>query len=255
MAGPTTTAMAPAKTGYTTGQKQQFNGEDAQATLLASIDKGGMRGIGLLAVMIGEIVLKNKATDLARDYYKINKKDYDFFKSVHQGPIGQTAQEAMSPSDNPVYRADFYASAPAGMAKASIIDKQWFESRRRVHRYAVGAQRSIDYNFAVVRLHGIVGGWNVGRRYEITYADEHNNRRFDRMVEAANIGISVGNVVRQGLANSVSGLAGAYDNIGDTISTIGNGLAANSGYKAGRKDTGQRYADRNDAGTENSRSQ
>lgn len=217
------------------------------------IDKGGMRGIGLIAVMIAEAVLKKQTTDISEDYYKLNKKDYDFFKSTHQPGIAASVAEAMSPVQNPIYATDFYASAPAGMAKSAVLDKQWFEVRRRVQRYAVGLARRVDYDFAVRRLHGIAGGWNVGRRYEIVYADQHNNRRIDRKLEAANIGIGIGNIVRQGLSSSVSNLASAYDNLGDTVSTIGNGLAKNTGYKAGREQTGLRYENRADVGTQNSK--
>jgi hypothetical protein len=230
------------KTGYVgRGQDQPGSGSDALTIANQSLNKGGMRGIGLLAIVLAEAALKKESVDLAEDYYRINKKDYEFFVSVHQPAIQQTVTEAMSPVDNPIYQHDYYASAPAGMAKSAILDKQWFETRRRVSRYSIGLQRRIDYDFAIRRLHGIVGGWNIGRRYEMAYADEHNNRRFDRKIEASNIGIGVGNIVRQGLASSTAGLASAYDNLGDTISTIGNGLAANSGYKAGRADTSARY--------------
>lgn len=250
----TRTNVGVATTGYSgLGQNHSVAGSQELATLSTSIDKGGMRGIGLVLVMIAEMVLKNKATNLAKDYYNTNKKDYDFFTSTHQVPMAQSVAEAMSPIDNPVYYHDFYASAPAGMGKSAVLDKQWFEARRRAHRYAIGAQKRLDYDFARMRVHGVVGGWNVGRRYEITYADEHNNRRFDRKVEVANIGIGVGNIVRQGLASASSNLSSAYDNLGDTVSTIGNGLAAHTGYKAGRMDTGQRYNPRKDAGTQNSK--
>ena len=246
MTGEVTTRVASGYTpqnGYTgKGMTQQFAGSDAQATLLNSTDKGGMRGIALIAVTIAEIALKNKATGLARDYYNINKKDYEFFISTHQGPIASTVTEAMSDATNPKYVADFYASAPAGMAKSSILDQQWFETRRRTGRYSYGLQRRIDMDFALARLHAVVGGWNIAYRYELTYADEHNNRRFDRKVEVANIGIGIGNVVREGLASSVQNVASAYDNIGDTIASIGNGMAANSGYSAARQATNERYA-------------
>lgn len=231
-----------AKNGYTgKGQTQQFAGEEAQATLLTSIDKGGMRGAGLIAVAIAEASLKKQAVDLAYDYYDINKKDYDFFRETHQGPISQTVDEAMSEVTNPTYIPDPVASIPAGISKLAVGEKQWFEVRRRAHRYATGLMQRIDYEFAMMRTHGVVAGWNVGTRYEIQYAQEHNNRRFDRKIAVSNIGIGVGNIVRAGLASSVSGLASARDNLGDMISTIGNGLAANTGYRAGRQDTNERF--------------
>lgn len=226
-----------------TGKGHTSMGADDAALNAATngIQKGGMRGVGLVIVAIAEAMLKKKATDLSRDYYRTNKIDYDNFRRIHEGPIKATVAEAMSPVENPTYVADFYASAPAGMAKSSVLDKQWYQTRRRTHRYATGLQLRIDYDFAVQRTHAIVGGWNIGRRYEITYADVKNNRRFDKMLEAGNVGLGVGNVVREGLASSVKGLAAAYDNIGDTVSTIGNGLAANTGYKAGRADAKKRY--------------
>lgn len=230
------------KNGITGKNHTQPGADDAAiAASVAGINKGGMRGIGLVAITIAEAVLKKKATDLSRDYYRTNKIDYDNFRRIHEGPIKATVQEAMSPTANPTYVADFYASAPAGMAKSSVLDKQWFEARRRVHRYATGLQTRIDYDFALQRAHAIIGGWNIGRRYEIAYADTKNNRRFDKIIEAGNIGIGVGNVVRDGMAASVKGLASAYDNIGDTVSTIGNGLAANTGYKAGRETTNKKF--------------
>lgn len=238
---PTNASTAAAKTGYQRGQDAPGASSETLAIASTSIDKGGMRGLGLLAVALAEVSLKKKAIDVARDYYKTNKKDFDFFVSTHQPAIQASVSEAMSPSTNPKYVHDYYASAPAGMAKSAILDKQWFEARRRTHRYCIGLQRRIDYDFAVRRTHGIAGGWNIGTRYEMTYADDHNNRRFDRMVEVSNVGIGVGNIVRQGLASSVGKLAASYDSIGDTVASIGNGLAGKQGYEAGRGYAASRY--------------
>lgn len=238
------TNVVPAN-GYTGVGQTQFMVDGASVAVgTQSTNKGGMRGAGLLAVVLAEIALKKKAADLAEDYYKTNKRDYDFFLNVHQPAIAATVAEAMSPTQNPAYSYDFYASSPAGIAKTAVLDKQWFEARRRAPRYATGLQRRIDYDYAVLRAHGVVAGWNVGRRYEIAWADAHNNRRFDKIGQVSNLGIGVGNVVRQGLTSSVRGLSGAYDGLGDTIAAIGNGYAANSGYKAGRQDAAVRYSSR-----------
>lgn len=230
--------------GYTKeNQTQWMNGENAVATILGSVNKGGMRGVGLLAVTLAEAKLKVDTYKLARDYYNTNKKDYDFFKSTHQAPIQASAQDAMSNTTNPPYVADFYASAPAGMAASAQIDKSWWETMRRTGRYARGLRQKITYEMALIRAHAIVGGWNTGRRYELTFADEHNNRRFDRKVEIANIGLGVGNIVAQGLASSVSKLAAAQDNLGDIAATIGNGLAAQTGYNKARQNVSEAYGD------------
>ena len=218
----------PAPVGVSsTGQMQPM----ADVTALdTSVDKGGMRGLGLLAVAIAEIALKRKAVDLAKDYFNVNKVDYDFFRTVHQPAIGSSANEAFS-ALNPDYAYDFYASVPAAIAKVNNTDKQWYEARRRIPKYNVGQQRRLDYDMAIARAHAVTAGWNAGIRYELGWVDEHNNRAFNRKAAITNVGIGVGNVVREGLANSVKTLATSYDTLGDTVASIGNGYAAYSGYK------------------------
>ena len=76
----------------------------------------------------------------------------------------------------------------------------------------------------------------------MNYADERNNRRFKRKLDIANVGINVGVAVRDGMARATSQLASSYDNLGDTIASIGNGYVAKSGYEAGRQYARNRYA-------------
>lgn len=228
-------------TNRTSQDVQPAAGDQALTIASSSLGKGGMRGAGLMLVLLAEAALKKKSVDLAQDYLKANQDEFNHFVAIHEGAIRQTVDEVMSPIINPVYTHDYYAAAPAGMAKSAILDKQWFETRRRVHRYAVGLQARIDYDFAVARMHGIVAGWFLGRRYEMAYADEHNNRRFDRKIEASNIGVGIGNIVREGLATAVNKLATAYDNIGDTVSAIGNGYAKREAYTEGRAAAKARY--------------
>lgn len=222
-------------------QTQMLADSNSLATLSMPAPKGGMRGFSLIAALGAEYKTRKDVLDIARDYYRENKKDYDFFTGTHQPSIEQTVSEVMSETTNPKYQLDLYASIGQGMAKSAILDKQWFEARRRCHRYAVGLQQKIDYDFAAKRMHAVIAGWNLGRRYEITYADAHNDRRMERKFAAANIGIGIGNIVRESLSASVQALSSAKDNLGDSIATIGNGLFARSGYQAGRENTQQRY--------------
>lgn len=232
-------SKANASTNFNTANNFGASGPEViMAT--ASNDKGGMRGIGLLAMVIAEIALKAKAIALAEDYYKTNKKDFDFFVANHEGPMRDTAQEAFGPK-NPKYNYDLYASVPAGIAKAGIIDRQWFEARRRIPKYNTGQNARLDYDMAVARSAAVAAGWNLAVRYELNWADEHNNRRMDRRVAVANMGIGVGNIVQQGLSAAVSNLSTAYDKIGDTVASIGNGYAMSRGYNAGRENTKQQY--------------
>lgn len=204
-----------------------------------SISKGGMRGVGLVAAMIAEVVLKQKAIEIAEDYYKTNKREYDWFIGTHSPIMAQSANEAVA---GKTYAADNYASVPAGVAKSAVLDRQWFEARRRIPKYNVGQFRRLDYDMAVARSMAVTAGWNIAVRYEQEWADQHNARTFKRKIEMAQLGVELGNQVRDGLSRASSNLASAYDNIGDTIASIGNGYAAKSGYEDGRKYAQSQYA-------------
>lgn len=236
MPSPTTpvTNNHTGQNGYSGTTQNQFMADGPSvASLTQSINKGGMRGLALLAVSIAEVALKKKATDLAKDYYNVNQQDYQFFQTVHQPAIGSTASEAFG-SLNPNYPYDYYASVPAAIAKVNNVDKQWYEARRRIPKYNVGQQRRLDYDMGVARAHAVTAGWNAGIRYELNWADDHNNRAFNRKAAVVNVGIGMGNIVRDGLAASVSSLASSYDSLGDTVASFGNGYAAYNGYNDGR---------------------
>ena len=218
-----------------------MTGPDSLTLANGSLTAGGMRGLGLVAFLLAQITLKLETVDLAKDYHNTNRKDFDFFKSVHQPGAAASVAEAMSPTLNPDYAVDTYASAPAGMAKSKIVDKAWFAARRRTHRYAVGAQQRLDYEFSILRTAALATGWNAGRRYEQAWADSHNERAFNRKLAMANIGIGVGNIVRQGLATAVGELAGAQEGLASTVASIGNGYFQKAGYMDARADARKRY--------------
>lgn len=202
---------------------------------------GGMRGIGLAVFLVAQIRLKLKSVELTKDYYNTNKRDFDFFTSTHQGPMTASVQEVMSPTLNPNYKPDLYASAPAGISKSKIVDQAWFAARRRTHRYAVGAQERLDYEFAVQRTAAVATGWNLGRRYEMAWSDAHNERAFNRKLAMANVGIASGNTIREGLATAVSNVNSAYSSLSSAISSVGNGYFAKEGYQDGRSMTRERF--------------
>jgi hypothetical protein len=209
------------------------NGSDLWSAT-QSINKGGMRGLGLVAAIIAEIALKEKAIDIARDYYNKNKQEYDFYFAVHAGPASASVTEAFGPG-NPVTTPDKYASAASGIAKSSILDKQWYEARRRIPKYNIGQAARLDYDMAIARTAGVVAGWNLSDKYELNWADERNERAFKRKVEITNVGLGIANAVRDGMARATANLSSAYDHMGDTLASIGNGYAAKAGYDDGRK--------------------
>lgn len=222
-------------------QNQPGGNANDMFAIAQSTQKGGMRGVGLIASIIADIVLKEKALGIAKDYYKTNKKDYDFYFTRHSGPAAASVTEAFGPS-NPTYIADKYVSAASGIAKSSIIDKQWYEARRRMPKYNIGQAARLDYDMAVARTAGVVAGWNLADKYELNWADERNERAFKRKVEITNVGLGIANAVRDGMARATANLSSAYDNMGDTLASIGNGYAAKSGYDDGRQYSRDRQA-------------
>ena len=223
------------------GQTQMIAGEDAVSTLSNSIDKGGMRGLGLIVMAIAEFELKQKVIDLGQNYYNINQQDYAFFANRHQPQMAQSAAEAFSQSLNPTYPYDFYASLPGGIASTAVNERQWYEARRRMPKYNIGQQRRLDYDMSIMRLHAVASGWNAGTRYELTWTDQHNIRAYDRKLAVANIGLGIASIVREGLASAVGEVSQAYDTLGDTIASIGNGYSEQGGINAGRQQARQMY--------------
>lgn len=207
---------------------------DGVAALSQPPSLGGMRGIGVAAMLVAQVALKFKTLELMRDYYNANLGDFNFFVATYEPASAASAAEVMSPTQNPAYAQDQYASTAAGMAASKNIDQQWFGVRRRMHRYAVGAQNRVDYEYALLRGAALVSGWNAGRRYEQAWADAHNERRINRQIAMANVGIQAGNIIRAGLATAVSGLGKAYDSVGDSLAAIGNGYYELKGSNDGR---------------------
>jgi hypothetical protein len=236
------TNYRPAQNGYSgVGQTQMLSGENAVATLSSSTDKGGMRGIALVAMAIAEIALKQKVIDLGQNYFNINQQDYAFFANRHQPQMAQSATEAFSQTLNPTYQYDYYASLPGGIASTAVNERQWYEARRRLPKYNIGQQRRLDYDMAITRLHAVASGWNMGTRYELTWADQHNLRAYDRKLAVANIGLGIASIVRQGLASAVGEVSQAYDTLGDSIAAMGNGYSEMGGFNAGRQQARKMY--------------
>ncbi len=227
---------------YTGGNQTQYaaTAQDG-AALSGGKSAGGMRGIGLIAFVLGQIFLNNKANDLAKDYYNVNKQDFDFFTAVHQQPMAESAAEAFNPVDNPAYVQDLYAATPAAAARVAETDRQWLIARKSLSRYATGAGQRVDYEYAKNRVALFAANWYLGYRSELTYAQDHNERQFNRQVMVVNIGIGAGNEVAKGLASAESGLSKAYTSLGNQFGSAASGLSGSIGQQQGKADTKADY--------------
>lgn len=226
---------------YTSGQNHWASGSDSVTNASASKTAGGMRGIGLIALVLGQMYIQGKTIDLARDYYNTNKQDFDFFQSTHQAPMAATAAEAFNPALNPGYVQDKYVAVPASAARVADLDRRWLASRKSLSRYATGAGQRVDYEFAKQRSVQMAASWFLGWRSELSYAQEHNERQFNRKVTVVNIGIGVGNEVARGLASAAGSMNNALTGAGNQLGSIASGLSQQMGHKQGAADTQQLY--------------
>lgn len=214
-----------------------INGPDATTMANMPSTGGGMRGVGIVALILAQVYLKLETVKLAKNYYKTNRKDFDKFKATYQPGTIASVSEAMSDVTNPKYVVDNYASSPAGISKSKLIDIAWFSTRRRISRYNVGAQERLDYDMSLLRASAVATGWNMGRRYEQSWTDAHNERRFNKKISMANLGLAAGNIIAAGLATAVGKVSDAQSGLASSIGSIGNGYARKIGYEQGRSDT------------------
>lgn len=228
---------------FNTGLSQNHWGSDDQAVSNMSGGKsaGGMRGLGLIAFVLGQIYLNNKAMSLAKAYYNTNKQDFDFVVNTHQGPMAASAAEAFNVDENPSYVQDKYVAIPASAARVADMDRQWLSARKSLSRYAVGAGQVLDYEYARRRTQIMASSWFLGWRSELDYAQQRNERQFNRKVTVVNIGIGAGNEVARGLASAAGGLNSALTSAGNQLGSIASGLSQNIGHRQGQADTQQTY--------------
>lgn len=227
---------------YSGGSQNQW-GSDAGAVgnISSSKTAGGMRGLGLIALVLGQLYIDNKIIDLASDYYKVNLQDFQFFQSTHQAPMAATAAEAFNPALNPAYVQDKYVAIPASAARVAELDRRWLASRKSLSRYATGAAQRLDYEYAKQRTAQMAASWFLGWHSELAYAQEHNERQFNRKVTVVNIGIGVGNEVARGLASAAGSMNNALTGAGNQLGSIASGLSQDIGQRKGAADTRQMY--------------
>jgi len=223
------------------GQTQWGVSSNDVAQMSGGKSAGGMRGIGLVAFVLGQVLLNNKALSLAKDYYNVNKQDFNFFTSVHQAPMAASAAEAFNPTLNPAYVQDKYTAIPAAAARVADMDRQWFAARRSISRYATGAGARLDYEYAKNRSQQMAANWWLGWKSEFAYALEHNERQFNRKVMVVNIGIGAGNEVARGLAGAAGNLESALGNLGNQFGSLAGGLGRQIGQNDAMQQTRNTY--------------
>ena len=184
------------------------------------------------AVTAAQLVLADKQLSIAQEYYEINKHDYDFEANLYGGFIitngngvnipGPMTKHKEQAFNAPFYAVDYPVYVGGSLTRTKIFDNKWFQTRRRLHRYGVGHQRHVDYQFYMERYRGSVSGFVMGRRVEDARKDWKDDQIQTHKVQALNYGLTAGNIAKQGLASSTGTLMGALDNASTRIGRVGD---------------------------------
>lgn len=220
------------------GNVQYMSPDNAISNAMSGVSKGGMRGLGLVAILSAEYDLKKRAIKLAKNYFASNLYDFNFFQSKVQPALSNLVNEAYSDAINPTTTSpDYKSSTISAVSKTSVFDKKWFEVVRKTPIYNAGQIAKWTYEMALARKMALAAGWGVAHRYEQNYALDRNNRAFARKMGVLNYALGLGNAASQGMSGAVANLSNAYDNMGDAVASFGNGLATFAGYHDGSKAT------------------
>ena len=211
---------------------------------------GGVSWWSTLAIATAQAVLAEEQFTIAQDYFNSNFKDFKFNMNYYlgfdmnsngsfAGPFGPQPGPMLAFKERafatPFYVADYYPMTGASVARVKAYDEKWLQSRRRAHRYALGAQRHMDYNYYMLRRKAAFMGWTMGRRVEDSRKDMLDGQIQTHRVQALNFGITAGNIAKQGLGASVASRERMFDELGSQLGGLSNGLAQLTGYKAGRQ--------------------
>lgn len=225
--GRSSSPSSPVNTPTTTGH-QSISTFGANDYARVSIDGGGLNGFAGAAVASLQLAIAVEQFALAKKYYNTNKTDFDFYKNTYQNALLFHNVEAFN---TPFYMSDFLPMTGAMLGRTKTYDEKWFQTRRRLHRYAVGMGRQVDYLFYMTRRKATMTSWMAGRRIEDTRKDRKDDQIQNHKIQSLNFGISAGNIARQGLASSANTLTHAFDEFGSRISGFGSGLNRYNSYR------------------------
>ena len=86
-----------------------------------------------------------------------------------------------------------------------------------------------DVDATMKRLHIQVDNQVSAERMEDIYEEEFNNRRWNRLLQATNIGISASNIASAGYSSAVGAHAGNLQGMANYRTSLGNQISAAAG--------------------------
>lgn len=237
------------------GQEQGSVGSSTLGNILNNYGFGGISGFGMGIIEAAQAALLVQDLNTAQNYFNVNKKDFDFFQSTYEFRMQSSLTEAIS---RPLYEAgtfqpqygtlDYLAVLGRGLSMAARkVDYAWYLTRRRQSKYNIGKGKWIDYKFTMEKIQQGFQGWNIGFRYEDHRKDAYDEQRHANRINILNLGISVGNMARNGLATSTRALSEARQQTAGQLGALSNDLGYSSGKKTFDKNKPTQLATQTDS--------
>lgn len=135
---------------------------------------------------------------------------------------------------------DLFRRGQLAAQNIKTIDIAWRTKRRVTSRYAHGEMRMDDVDATMKRYHMQVDNQVTAERMEDIYEEEFNNRRWNRLLQATNIGISASNIASAGYSSAVGAHTGNLQSMANYKTSLGNQIAATAGnYMQSRTQGGE----------------
>lgn len=177
---------------------------------------------------------------IAREYFEEFNNDFSYWKNVY---VPFLLEEFLPEVQAFRYyigdgRGLFAPASPdrdlgrrGQMAAAYVkeIDIAWRTKRRITNQYARGEMQMDDIEASIRKYQVMIDQGITARRIEDIYEDEFNNRAWNRLLIAANIGLAGTNAASAGYSSAMGAYMGAMQDMANYKTALGNQISAAAG--------------------------
>lgn len=161
------------------------------------------------------------------NYYQPFLRDQYIRLAYQTLPYTGDGRGTASSNNNP--DKDLFRRAQLAVQNTRELDIAWRTKRRLVSRYAHGAMRMDDLDTALQHMRIQIDNQLTAERMEDIYEDEFNNRKWNRLLMATNIGVTGTNAATQGYSTAMAAHIDSLRGMADYKSALGNQIASAAG--------------------------
>lgn len=213
-------------------------GNTMQQALPSIISQTGGSGIFLIPAIKN---IYDDIIDTSRRYYE-DFADYanywrsyymPFLRDIYSPTAFQTlvytgTGRGVANSDRDPDKDLFRRGQLAGQ-NIKVLDIAWRTKRRVVSQYGHGEMRMDDIDISFQHMRAQIDNQLSARRIEDVYEDEFNNRRWARLIQATNIGLTGSNIASAGYSSAMAAHTEGLQGMANYKTAMGNQIAAAAG--------------------------